>query len=182
MKVPKAFYKNTKNIKAFVLGCDPTAKDKNGKRLEFEYVFDLGNDKRYFAGILKNLELIGLSLDDIYVQNLITDYQSEETTLNMQWNRTALENTPDRKKEFDEIDPSGTIPVFLTSEILYKVLLKSNHPKHTAKDLYEKANMVPIPALANELGRYLIPLYRHFKYSLKEKEEYKNHVKSILSK
>lgn len=55
MKAPKPFCKDSCKIEAFVLGCDPTAYDENGNRLEFEFVFDLGNDERYFAAVLANL-------------------------------------------------------------------------------------------------------------------------------
>ncbi len=62
--VPKP-YKNTGLIKVFVLGSDPTAKDGKSDNLvrEIEYIFDLGGkDKRYFAGIMRNMKSIGLEL------------------------------------------------------------------------------------------------------------------------
>jgi hypothetical protein len=91
-------------IRSFVLGCDPTAFDKNKERLEFEYVFDLGKDKRYFKGVIDNLELIGLKVEDIYVQNLVTDYQEKETSKNKAWKQTALGYIASRKAEFDQLD------------------------------------------------------------------------------
>jgi len=59
MKVPEPYSLGASTIKAFVLGCDPTAFTKTEKEkpfgerkhLEFKVVFDIGADKRYFAGI-----------------------------------------------------------------------------------------------------------------------------------
>lgn len=59
-EAPKPFCSNVDKVIAFVLGCDPTAFDKNGNRLEFEFVFDLGNDERYFKGVIENLRQVGL--------------------------------------------------------------------------------------------------------------------------
>ncbi|MBU1145140.1 MAG: hypothetical protein KJ971_04710 [Firmicutes bacterium] len=181
MKTPKPYriYKN--NVKAFVLGCDPTGFDKNKNRLEFEYVFDIGGDGRYFAGILANLKELDLNLNDIYVQNLVTSYQEKETAKNKEWNKIANAFIEERKKEFDSIDPSKQQPVFLTSELLYKVLLNQNQKRFTAKELYETKEIVPVPSNANQLGRPLIPLYRHYAYSLKTKQEYKNHLINYLT-
>lgn len=88
---PKPFCFNKDNVKAFVLGCDPTGSDKNENPLEFGYVFDLGKDKWYFSGILANLCQIGLSLNDIYVQNLITEYLKTESSKNKEWLKIAAE-------------------------------------------------------------------------------------------
>lgn len=112
---PKPYCTDLRKIKAFVLGCDPTGFDKKRNRLIFEYVFNIGGkDKRYFAGILSNLKKLELSLNDVYVQNLITDYQDEESSKNKKWLETAKTYIPARKKEFDAIDKEGKIPVFLT--------------------------------------------------------------------
>jgi len=70
MSTPKTFYNDLQTVKAFVLGSDPTAFDKEGNRLEFKFVFDLGNDERYFAGVPAKLKRIELSVEDIYVQFL----------------------------------------------------------------------------------------------------------------
>lgn len=40
-KTPKP-YPNTAILKAFILGCDPTANDKQKGKKPFDYVFDLG--------------------------------------------------------------------------------------------------------------------------------------------
>ncbi len=180
MSSPKPFCVNPGEIKAFVLGCDPTAFDKNQDRLEFEYVFDLGKDQRYFAGVLNNLELIGLSINDIYVQNLITDYQEKETGKNKEWNKIAKQSIPARKMEFDSIDKSGSIPVFLTSEILYNVLLVQGVQKYKAQEFYVMEASLPILASYNLLNRPLFPLYRHFRYKLNEHKSYLIYLQSFF--
>jgi len=183
MKPPKPFCSNSNNnIKAFVLGCDPTAFDKQGNRLKFEYVFDLGNDERYFSGVLKNLELIGLTLDDIYVQNLVVEYQEEETSKNKNWKKVAEKSILERKKEFDSIDKSGDIPVFLTSELLYQVLINPGAPKYKAKEFYDMEAPLPIPSSRNLFCRPLFLLYRHYRYKLSEHNGYLKYLQSFYKK
>jgi len=70
---------NPAKIKAFVLGCDPTNFSDIGKTVELDYVFGIGRDHRYFSGILSNLQLLGLHLEDLYIQNLVIEYSDEET-------------------------------------------------------------------------------------------------------
>jgi len=163
--------------KAFVLGCDPTAFYKNGAPRKFEYVFNLQDkgDKRYFAGILKNLKAFGLGLDCIYVQNLVTDYQPTETSKNKNWNNEALKSIPLRRKEFDDVDPTGNLPVFLTSQHLYKVLLNDGIQPETPATLYKES--MPIPAMQNKLGRPLVVLYRHYKYAMDKHPVYQEMIK-----
>lgn len=181
--MPDPFCYNSNDIKAFVLGCDPTAKDKGKENHKiFDNVFDIGKDRRYFSSILKNLKSLGLSLENIFVQNLVTDYLDDETSKNGVWAKIAEQYIPSRKQEFDEIDPTGLIPVMLTSEYLYKVLINSDQVKYSAKELYENENLVPIRAENNKLGRPLIPLYRHMEYSLNNKIEYQVRVKEIIQK
>jgi len=172
--------------KAFVLGCDPTAfyTDADGKRypLVFKHVFDLGGpDLRYFSAIRKNLVELDLDYEtDIYVQNLVVEYQPAETTRNKNWNNEALKSIDQRRKEFDDVDPNHRVPVFLTSERLYKVLMNAGEPLLPAQELY-KQESVMIPADKNKLGRPLIALYRHPKYNYSRQIDYFNRVKNALN-
>jgi hypothetical protein len=170
MTTPRPYYNSINQIKAFVLGCDPTAFDKENRPLNFEYVFDLGNDQRYFAGILKNLECIGLKLQDIYVQNLVTDYLDKCSADNKEWKQIALKYIEPRKQEFDTIDTTRKIPVLLTSGLLYDVLINGNQTRYSPKELYQLNTKIPIPSENNKLIRPLIPLFRHYHYSLGNKE------------
>ena len=52
---PKHFCSSPDKFKAFVLGCDPSNNSDNGKRVDLEYVFGIGQDVRYFRDILANL-------------------------------------------------------------------------------------------------------------------------------
>lgn len=172
--------------KAFVLGCDPTAfyTDTSGEKLPlvFKTVFDIdGSDDRYFSGIRINLQELDMQYEtDVYVQNLVVEYQPEETSRNKNWNREALKNIAPRKLEFDAVDPAGRVPVFLTSERLYKVLMNEGEPLLTATELYHQDNVV-IPAEKNKLGRPLIALYRHPRYHSKNQKPYFAKVRKALT-
>jgi len=201
MSAPQPF-KNTGFLKAFVLGCDPTAfskKDmqdyKDGKikaeersPLPLEVVFDLRTkenpkgDQRYFAGIKANLETLNIKMENIYVQNLVTEFQSYLTSEKPdQWEAEAVKYRVARKVEFNDIDPTKKVPVFLTSYLLYKVLiiLPENGKLKTAAELYESGGSAIIPAKDNYLGRPLVPLFRHTAYSSKNdiRKEYFERVK-----
>lgn len=176
--------------KAFVLGCDPTAfkaedKKKPAKErmpIPFKTVFGLDDGLKYFGVINANLSTLGLDYKtDVYIQNLVINFQDEETSKNKNWESNAINAIPARKQEFDKIDPSHKLPVFLTSEQLYKVLLNKNEPRLNPCDLYKLEDIV-ISAKKNMLGRPLIALYRHWAYSLNNEKrvEYRNKVKSYL--
>jgi hypothetical protein len=197
MEKPKPYCKNPGKVKAFVLGCDPTAFSKEErlkpvelrKHLDFKTVFNLdfkpgfnlGRDKRYFAGVLSNLKEIDLSLENIYVQNLVSDYQKEESSKNRDWIRKAQGYIKGLIEEFDKIDPSRNTPVLLTSELLYKALLNDGIKKVPARDFYELKAEIPIPPDVNKLGRPLIPFYRHRAYALGDKHKaYSQQIIKIL--
>ena len=176
---PSPFFFNTKAVKAFVLGCDPTNFSDDGKPVQLKFAFGIGEDYRYFNSILQNLLLIGLHLEDIYIQNMITAYQDSETASNKTWNTTAKDFLPARVKEFDSIDPHRSIPVLLTSERLYLVLINENFAVQKAHEMYETAN-IPIPAAANKLNRPIIPFYRHPRYNLWHWNLYKNRLRQLF--
>lgn len=181
MKQPQPFCFNPAKIKAFVLGCDPTNFSDNGKPVELTYVFGIGQDHRYYSDILSNLQLLGLHLEDLYIQNLVTEYLDQETGKNKNWEAEANKHLAARKTEFDNLDPTGHIPVFLTAERLYSFLLKDGEKKWKASELYALKTEVPIPPAANKLGRPLIPLYRHFRYILMKWPDYSNKLKKYLN-
>lgn len=177
------------NPKAFVLGCDPTAfmAEDKGKAVEerrpipFMTVFGLDDGLKYFRGINANLDAIGLNSEtDVYIQNLVTDYQNDETSKNKEWDKAAYKSIEARKMEFDSIDPLFKIPVLLTSERLYKVLMNDGEPLLSAAALYEKQDVL-LPAEKNKLGRPLIALYRHPSYNHKSQEPYCKRVKEALN-
>ncbi len=175
---PQPFCFDPTKIKAFVLGCDPTNFSNNGQSVQLKYVFGIGQDHRYFSDILKNIQLLGLHLEDLYIQNLVTEYQEEETGRNKNWEIKAESYIAARKEEFDKIDPMGIIPVFLTAGRLYNVLLNNGEKKWKASEIYALKTEIPVPPDANKLGRSLIPLYRHYQYNLLKWQDYLNKLKS----
>ena len=70
-------YRPTDNPVAIVLGADPTYIPKGEENpVSFAVVFNLSevNDKRFFGSIEGNLSQIGLTKEQIYVQNLCRNY------------------------------------------------------------------------------------------------------------
>ncbi|MCX6272125.1 MAG: hypothetical protein NTU44_13075 [Bacteroidetes bacterium] len=171
---PAPYFNRSNKIRAFVLGCDPTAFDKEGKPIEFMTVFGLDKDNRYFSAIEPNLNELGLSKHCVYIQNLIPDFLDFETSKNKNWEIVAKLHIQDRLLEFDHFDPDRRLPVFLTSEIIYKVLLNDGEIRKRAKELYKSEYEIIIPGNKNKLFRKLIPLYRHPAYSLKKQLRYKD--------
>jgi hypothetical protein len=171
---PKPYYSSEGQVKAFVLGADPT----NPANIEIEFVFGINSgDRRYFASIERNLNAIGLAIDDVYVQNLVQEYLEKPTTENDNWETDAERWLPVTKKEFDEIDPSGKLPVLDTAERIMKFLYPET-PK--AKDIYFGLLQIPVTKSSNNLGRPLIPFYRHLNYNLNKCPEYKKSLIGIF--
>ena len=163
-------YRGNQKIKAIVLGCDPTAFDRKDNPLRFEVVFGIGGpDKRYFNDIEKNLDCIGLHRDDIYVQNLCQNYFTEESSKNKVWRGAAQFWIKELKDELSIFPDS--VPILLTSELLYKVLLNETIEAERAKQLYSNPKEILIPSEWNRLERPLIPLYRHPRYRLLTKQK-----------
>lgn len=168
---PKEFCTDLQKIKAIVLGADPSTKGK----IQFEYVFSINsNDKRYFAPIERNLNQIGLSVNEIYVQNLIPEYLDSETSVNDEWEIVAAKWVQKLEEELNSIDPEQVIPVLVTAERVFKFLNNSITPK--AKDIYsQKVNLTELYS-NNKLKREIIPFYRNYHYSLEQMkwEGYRN--------
>lgn len=166
-KTPQPFCYDKKKIKTFVLGADPSNFSNKGKTNYLPTVFGIGtSDSRYFKTILDNLKQIGINLDEIYVQNLIREYLTEETSHNKDWEIIAKSKIKERKKEFDKIDPACKIPVLVTAERILKFLLNNPDTLQKPSEYYNFAKDLPIKAFHNKLGRPLLPFYRHYRYIL----------------
>jgi len=177
---PQPFSFNKSRIKAFVLGADPTNYSKSGKKVLLHHAFGIGQDPRYFNDILGNLNALNLHLEDLYIQNLIADYQEKETGKNKQFIQKARIGAPLVAKEFNKVDGSKNIPVFLTAYDVYKALLKEDEKVLSAKALYNLETNIPIPSDKNLLNRPLIPLFRHRDYQLKKHPKYTQRVIQYL--
>ena len=177
------------NVKAIVLGTDPTAKGN----LTFTKVFDIGGDKRYFSSSRKNLSLIfseckekeNLDIFDlIYVQNLCPDYLEHSTN---DYNRNAWVTfvrdqgyISELREKLDQNFPRN-IPVFLTASYLLYALIKPDSKGCSRKitDYYSGTSVFVSPE-NSDLNRTLIPLSRHYTYSLERQNEYLNRIRAYL--
>ncbi len=167
-------YKGIGEIKAIILGADPT-RIVNDQPQPFNIVFELDNDKSpYFRNIQKNINLVeGLSMDNIYVQNLCRNYFTKETSDNKQWVDIARNYWSDYlAKELDSMfDPS--VSVLVTTELLLKVCLKTGKARK-AKDIYSQC--LYIAGEDNLLGSDMFAFYRHYWYSLDRWPTYRDFV------
>jgi len=182
--IPSPFCIDKKKVKAIILGCDPSNFSDKDRPKILRTVFGIGTgDHRYFRDVLKNLKQVGLNLENIYVQNVIPYYMNKETTQNPDWNEIAKLMLPDLINELDDFDKRRKIPVFMTSQVIYKFLLKNGKDYCKPKDLYNIADYLPIKKDLNKLGRNLYPLYRHFHYSLSTNrfDNYKNLLRKNLN-
>ena len=167
------------SVKAIYLGCDPTNKKYDNR---FKYAFELPTGKEYHFGPfvkshLRTLKEIRLDWGSVYAQNLCQNYFTEETNKNLEeWKKAAKIWIPILRTDLEVF--GSNIPVLLTSEVLYKVLLKPKVTPISAKDFYacNEFAPIPIPPEANEISRPLIPCYRHWKYSLTKWTPYRDTV------
>jgi hypothetical protein len=161
---PEPFIGNG-DIKAIILGADPT-RIVAGEPQQFSMVFELDNPKSpYWRGIGDNINQIpGLSMENVYVQNLCRNYFTKETSENPDWIEIARKYwIPFVSQELNVLfKPS--VPILITTQFILQACL-TNKEKIRAKDIYE-SNRV-ISASENLFGRELLALYRHPYYSLK---------------
>jgi hypothetical protein len=159
--LPRAFHGNA--IAAIVLGADPS--NEEGKR--FKKVFGLENkESKYFVGIRNNIRKIGLSLTNVYIQNVVQNYFNVETSKNKYWHECALLWLEYLKKELDE-NFGREIPVIVTSwEILEALIGKEEIKKYTPNSIYSNSKF--FSEAENYLGRNIFCLFRHPEYNLTE--------------
>ena len=161
---PEAFCIYPSKIKAIVLGCDPT--NTHTKSMPFVFGFHSPHKEapKFFSGIEENLQQIGLDHTCVYIQNLCRNYFDQESSDNKVWKEVAQLWIPRLKEELHNLPDER--PVFLTSELLYKVLLNEGLKPYSASELYSNLELTPIPAKDNRLNLPLLPLYRHHEYKL----------------
>lgn len=158
-KTLPAPYHPSGQVKAIVLGADPS--NPNGDT--FTYVFGIDDgDKRYFQGIENNLKQVGLSRNEVFVQNVVQNYCTQVTGNNKVWDRLAKLWLPELKRELDLLPKN--LPVFITAgKILFA--LSDNYAGKDFKfsQFYDEPAFVPAN---NILERKIFPLFRHPAYSL----------------
>ncbi|WP_372744142.1 hypothetical protein [Lutibacter sp.] len=169
-----------KSIKAIILGADPTH-IVNGNPVEIKKVFGLDlKYSPYWNGINNNIkQVVGLSVANVYVQNVCRNYFKCETSQNKDWVTIARKYwIPFLKAELNEkFDKS--IPIFITTEFILSAALNNPAKKIIASELY--ANCKSIEKDDNLFEREIIPFYRHFKYNLKNWPEYNMFLKSKIN-
>lgn len=82
----------------------------------------------------------------------------------------------DLKAELSCFDEN--IPIFITSQYLILLLTTEHKYIRKASELYSKNTV--ILAEENKLKRTIIPLFRHYLYSLDKHPEYVNYIKNII--
>ncbi|OGU56046.1 MAG: hypothetical protein A2V66_14900 [Ignavibacteria bacterium RBG_13_36_8] len=175
--LPKAYTGKSK-IRAIVLGADPSTNVYNER---FKYVFGLEKkDSKYFRIIGVNLASLGLSLDEIYVENIIQNYCKVETSRNKIWWECALIWLEYLKRELDE-KFNRNVPVFASSWEIFQVLVGKRPLKNISPlSIYTKVRI--IKASDNYLNRSLIGLFRHPRYLVARWPNYAAAVKNEIPK
>lgn len=173
-------YVGNEKINAIMLGADPTH-IVNGEPKPLKKVFQLDNDKSpYWRSIQRNIDQIeGLSLDNLYVQNLCRNYFRQETSKNIHWADIARNYwAPFLKQELDE-KYGLTVPVLMSTEFILHAVLKDPTIKLKASNIY--TNHLIIKKEDNLLGRGFIAFYRHHSYALNNWGAYKEFIGKIIS-
>lgn len=171
--LPKPHVPNGK-VRAIVLGADPSTRDG----IPFDHVFGLGGrDRRYFAWLARNLTKIGLTLDNVFVQNVVQNYCKAETSRNRNWQKLAKLWLPELKRDLDQ-RYSRNIPVLISAGKIYFALREIEEEQDfDFSNLYESHFT---PPEANVLGRRLYPFFRHGKYDLGNWSDYAEWVKGQI--
>lgn len=174
--IPEA-HEGRGEIKAIILGADPTHIVGNCPvRMEKVFGLEKAEDSPYWRGINKNLQQIGLTLDNVYVQNVCRNYFDRETSKNEKWEEIATNYwIPLLKEELDrrfEIK----VPILMTTQFILWAALENDRKKFKAKDLY--CGHKCIPGEDNKFKRSLYAIYRHPYYSLNKPEF--NYYKGFL--
>lgn len=183
---PEPYCEKTDKVRAIVLGTDPSYKLKGGVQFnKLQYVFEMDHYRTnkhnpFFDSILENLKLVGLDLSSVFVENVCRNYFTKVTYENDIWKEAAAIWVPHLAVELDRRFPDKNIPVLMTTEIIYHVLLNDANLIRSSRDLYKIESAVPIYDDQNKLGRPLIPFYRHYEHKLTRHTEYKDRIKKIF--
>ncbi|MEI6820298.1 MAG: hypothetical protein WCL51_00060 [Bacteroidota bacterium] len=150
--LPKPFYGNIANVKAIVIGPDPSLDIK----LNYKYVFGLEDPgSKYFKTHEFNLRMVGLGLDTIYVQNLVQNYCNRHVDKNPNWYEFAEIWKPTLKQEIDTLF-SLRIPVFFTNLKVLQALSPHKINKRNMLEYYQEGKF--IKPSENYLNRTMIPI------------------------
>jgi len=182
---PGYYCKNTNDVKAIVLGADPT----NPQNLKFKKVFGLEKeyDSPYFRPILKNLSKVGLDLNNIYVQNLCPNYFLDVTDVNEFYIEIAQKYWLSvLKQELDSFFKS-TIPVLVTAWKPLKVIVPGAEIYTNKKSqIYKDAvifsdNEIDRPVLAFFRGGLRKGYNGYYDLAFADFSNYKELIKKLIA-
>jgi len=176
-KLPEP-YVGKRKIKAILLGADPTndgTKEEKGL-IRFDTVFGINSkyEDDFFGPQKRNLESLGISKDNLFIQNVCRNYFTEQTSKNKNWNQVAelwIKYLKAGLKEFHKL------PILVTAE---KVMRAITHNSYKADDLYTYSERF-LPIWSENLRGEVYPLYRNHTYQLSIHPEYTKFLKKILS-
>ena len=174
--LPLPYFQNIENVKAIVLGADPS--NHHGKTFKYVFGLEKGENAPFFIKILDNLKHIGLDLSNIYVQNLCRNYFTKVTDENPYYKDVAKEFwLPRLKEELDNLFPNE-IPVFVTAWKVMEVIAPSSKKFRNRKSAIFRDGVV---FKENELNRPAFALFRggHGYYNL-DREDWKDYRKIII--
>lgn len=163
--LPKPF--KGKHVKAILLGADPGT--MNNQKFEYVFKLEIGDSSPYFKQFIPNLQTVGLSLDNLYVQNLCRNYFDCDTMSHQKdWMNCAQLWVDSLKEELDAFDPRRALPVLISAYVILQALCSGECEK---PDFYY-SNHVFVDKNQNLLGRTLIPFFRGGagKYRLVQKQ------------
>lgn len=163
-------------VKAILLGADPTndgiPKNRGLKILDKVLGID-GQFESYFFGIQqRNLKAIGLSKNNVYIQNVCRNYFSIQTSENKYWYKTAALWTQHIKKDLESYDRN--IPILATCKEVYTFLTGKSGP---FSDIYNLK--IELPSVCSIVfKREVLPLFRGRAYILNDGKwtKYKNYL------
>ncbi len=182
---PEPFHRGLNNVKAIILGADPSTPDKK----VLKHVFGLENPKSpYFEPILKNLSHIDLSLDNIYVKNLCPNYFTDVTDNNDLYLEIAKEYwLPILRDELNLLF-KPEIPVLVTAWKPFIVVAPdAKKYKNCKSRIYTEVKIFN----QNLLGRPVIALFRggrrkgnngYYDLSIPEFSAYVTAVKNLIQR
>ncbi len=147
---PRPYYKNIKDVKAIILGADPS----NPQDKTFEFVFGLehGEKSPYFNKILTNISNVELNLNNIYVQNICKNYFTDVTDKNDLFSEiTEKYWLPYLKYELDSFF-SKEIPVLVTAwKVLEIIAPEAGQYKKSRKLIYDNGIVFNSPVLSRSV-------------------------------
>ncbi|HPE09233.1 MAG TPA: hypothetical protein P5514_12345 [Bacteroidales bacterium] len=173
--LPKPFYHDLGQVKAILLGADPTNNGVKGnpglKELDFVFGINSPFEEDFFRLQKANLSDIGLSKDDLYIQNVCRNYFIEQTGGNSHWNQIAEVWLPFLNEELSILPKQ--ISVLATAERIMQVLVGKIQK---AEVMYSMQH--PPPLYSEKIGRKVYPLYRHWKYRINRWNGYQNMLRN----